>query len=173
MTETEWERVGRLARNRRERLGLGQGELKDYGGPGVVTVRKLERATQPNFPSRTRRAMERALGWKVGEIDRLLRIHEEPWWADEQMRAEFETELIEENLPDLTPAPAVRRAAHLTDDELLAELTYRMKRYAEAIGDDGSEVDMLTSNRATLVPPGPSKEESETHARDERRTDRP
>lgn len=96
MTETGWQAIGRIARLRRERLGLKQEDLARYGGPKVSTVGKFERAAQDNFPLRTQHQMETALGWSRTIIEQVVR------WVDEGRPAEdWEHDLIEEDIPDL------------------------------------------------------------------------
>lgn len=130
MNETGWQYVGKLVRLRRERLGLSQQDLQQYGGPGVSTIGKVENGRQDNFPTRTQQQIEKALGWKLGQIAEIIAAIDEPWFTDQ--REDFEESLIEESLPDLTlSGPPVSRASELTDAELLAELTYRMHRYAQ------------------------------------------
>ena len=146
MNETEWQRVGRLARARREHLGLVQGDLADYGGPKVSTVGKIERAAQAEFPTRTQHQLENALGWKRGEVRRIRDLDGEEWYRnDAAMREDAERGLIEDDIPDLSAPspPANAQAPDLSDSDLLAELTYRMKRYAadatRGREDDGRE----------------------------------
>lgn len=144
MTDDGWQTLGALVRKRREHLGLKQGDLAQYGGPGVSTVGKIERGEQGSYPRRTRQQVEVALGWRRGMVDEILAAPASSWWSDEGMREDFLDSLVNDEIPDLThPAMGVglvRRAAKLTDDELLAELTFRMKRYAnERIGESGGD----------------------------------
>lgn len=131
--------LGRLVRERRERLGLNQGDLAQYGGPRVSTVGKIERAEQGNYPLRTRHQLENALGWSRGVFDEILTAPAEPWWDNDGLRSSFIESIVEDHVPDLSRptviAAQARRAADLTDDELLAELTYRMKAYAKEMHD--------------------------------------
>jgi len=139
MTENGWQVIGRLARARRERLGLRQEQLRDLGGPGVVTVGKIERAAQATFPLRTQQQMEKALGWARGTIhDVVEAVDQAKDW--DAIGPDWEVDLVERDLPDLTKAPGddedelvpAKRAAELSDAELLAELTYRVRQYAQA-----------------------------------------
>jgi transcriptional regulator with XRE-family HTH domain len=70
--ETGLERIGRIAKLRRERLGLRQHDLASLGGPKVATVGKFERGAQENFPPRTQRQMEIALGWTPGVVEEFI-----------------------------------------------------------------------------------------------------
>lgn len=101
MTETGWQAIGRIARLRRERLGLKQEEIAAFGGPGVSTVGKFERAAQESFPPRTQQQIEKALGWRRTTIEQVVRsIDEGRLTADD-----WEHDLVEEDVPDLTPSP--------------------------------------------------------------------
>ena len=139
MTDNAWEVIGRLAKGRRERLGLRQEELRQYGGPGVSTVGKIERAAQANFPLRTQQQLEKALGWPRGTIEEVIQsVDVDKDW--DAIGPDWEADLLEHNLPDLTDhdqdegrARPVARASALTDAELLAELTYRVRQYAEVM----------------------------------------
>lgn len=97
MTESGWQAIGRIAKARRERLGLNQDELAQYGGPRVATVGKFERAAQSSFPLRTQHQMERALGWTRGVIEEVIGSIN----VDQSAVEDWEYELIEENIPDL------------------------------------------------------------------------
>jgi len=98
MTETGWQAIGRIAKARRERLGLKQDQLALYGGPAVATVGKFERAAQPTFPLRTQHQMEKALGWTRTTVEQVVNSIDEGALAAE----DWEYDLIEENIPDLS-----------------------------------------------------------------------
>lgn len=140
MPAAHWAAVGYVARLRRSRLQLNQGDLKRRGGPGPSTVGKIERGEQESFPLRTQHALETALGWSKGTVEEMLHVMEDPrhtWWGDPEAREAFLEELIVDHVPDWddeveASAPA-SRASELSDEELLAELTYRMKKYADEI----------------------------------------
>jgi len=143
-TDEGWALLGTLVRRRREYLELRQGDLAQYGGPGVSTVGKIERGEQGHFPLRTRQQLEIALGWRRGMVGQILEAPEEPWWDHQGIREDFIDGVVTDDVPDLThpagPTGRVHRAADLTDDELLAELTFRMKRYAnERTGEPGGD----------------------------------
>lgn len=127
-----WRLVGLLARKRRERLELKQEDLRLYGGPGVTTVGKIERAAQANFPMRTQQQLEKALGWRRGAV---AHIFDTAW----EGRADFLFEdllatYVEDDLPDLTAvrpsrddadfvaAPGDRQEGTVSNAELLAEI---------------------------------------------------
>lgn len=102
MTDTGWQVIGRIAKERRERLGLKQDELALYEGPRVATVGKFERAAQANFPLRTQHQIEKALGWSRGSIEQFVSAYED---GDLDM-SDWMHDLVEENIPDLS-RPAI------------------------------------------------------------------
>ncbi|HEY0889429.1 MAG TPA: helix-turn-helix domain-containing protein [Nocardioides sp.] len=98
MAETGWQAIGRIAKARRERLGLNQDELAQYGGPKVATVGKFERAAQESFPLRTQHQIEKALGWSRGTIEQVVgSINEGTLTA-----ADWEHDLVVEDVPDMS-----------------------------------------------------------------------
>lgn len=114
MTENGWQAIGRIARMRRERLGLKQDELAQYGGPRVATVGKFERAAQENFPTRTLHQIENALGWSRTTIEQVVNsIDEGTLTADD-----WEHDLVVEDVPDLSQ-PKIANADAL-DEYLVA-----------------------------------------------------
>lgn len=122
--------LARLARERRDRIGLKQDELALYGGPRVTTVGKIERAAMPTMAVRTQHQLENALGWKRGTVRDILTAPEQEWWSGEALREDFEESLIEDAIPDLSrPASrgAVSVASALTDEELITELAARVR----------------------------------------------
>lgn len=165
-----WAVVGHVVKARRERLGLKQEELKQYAGPGVSTVGKVERAAQESFPLRTQHAIENALGWERGSVESLIRaieLADDSWWGNQDLRESYLEEMVEDEIPDLSSGPGgaspVRRAAELTDDELLTELTYRMKRYGlEKEDQDGSQ----TPPEKTIVIPEDDAQDYDPNAPD-------
>ena len=147
MTETAWEVVGRLVKARRERLGLDQDDLRLYGGPGVSTVGKCERAAQDRFSLRTQHQIQNALGWGRSAIEEIISAAEtNDWYADRDQCEDFENDLINASIPDLShptePEAPVLSAQHLNDSDLLAELTYRMKRYASQNDSGGGQSEL-------------------------------
>lgn len=98
MTESGWKAIGRIARARRERLGLKQEDLADYAGPRVSTVGKFERAAQDSFPLRTQHQIEKALGWSRGIIEQVVSsIDKGHLTADD-----WEHDLVFEDVPDMS-----------------------------------------------------------------------
>lgn len=109
MTETGWQAIGRLAKARRERLGLNQDELAQYGGPRVSTVGKFERAAQDSFPLRTQHQIEKALGWTRGTVEQFVAAFDE---GDLDM-GDWEHELVVDDVPDMSQP----RADLVSDDD--------------------------------------------------------
>lgn len=136
---TGWRLVGELVRQRRERMGLRQEDMPH--GPSSATLRKVEHGDTP-VPARTQHRLEASLGWDRGDIERALRIHDEPWWANDEMRRDYVREMVE---PPPAPPAARMTAADLSDEELLAELTYRMRRYATERNPDAPITTMFTA----------------------------
>lgn len=98
MTENGWQAIGRIAKARRERLGLKQDELAQYGGPGVATVGKFERAAQDSFPTRTQHQIENALGWSRTIIEQVVKSIDSGALTAE----DWEHDLVVEDVPDLS-----------------------------------------------------------------------
>lgn len=97
MTETGWQAIGRIAKARRERLGLNQDELAQYGGPRVATVGKFERGAQASFPLRTQHQMEKSLGWSRGIVEQVVESIDE----GELTAEDWEHDLVVEHVPDM------------------------------------------------------------------------
>lgn len=72
MTEQVSDRaLGVILRARRERFGRPQ-DLQQWGGPGEITVRKIERGRGVGMRPKTRRQLEVALNYPDGMIDRII-----------------------------------------------------------------------------------------------------
>jgi transcriptional regulator with XRE-family HTH domain len=65
-------RLADAVRTRRAQLGLAQNELVGHGGPGDLTVRKIERGEPVQYRERTILQLETALKWKNGVVRALL-----------------------------------------------------------------------------------------------------
>lgn len=66
-----WEALGRAVKQRRESRRLPQ-DLIDRGGPGAMTMRKIEQAETTAIRPKTKSQLEFALGWPPGYVDRIL-----------------------------------------------------------------------------------------------------
>jgi DNA-binding XRE family transcriptional regulator len=113
--------IGQLVQESRERQQMSQVALAQQCGIDVKTLRTIEGGTRKTY-GQTLGRVERALGWRPGAI------------ADARRRLENDMPVSIEILtrPDdeLAEYPGVIRAAHLTDEELTAELTYRLRKYS-------------------------------------------
>jgi hypothetical protein len=93
----------------------------------VKTITSAEKGTRELHPNSQRR-IEQALGWRKGSI-------EEIWeHRDEIDPAALTVAEMERGVTPATWAPGgeephVNRASQLTDEELLAELSYRFRNY--------------------------------------------
>lgn len=104
-------RFGRIVSDRRGALDLTQVEVWDRRGPSNSTLTAIESGRWKRYAA-TFRKLDTALEWEPGSARRVFDDGGDP-------------------IPIVAPQPKPAAAAgDLTDDELLAELTYRMKRYA-------------------------------------------
>lgn len=69
--ELDWAELGRQVKARRLQQRLAQGDLASRGGPGEITVRKIERG-EARLRGVTKSQLEHALGWSDGIVDRIL-----------------------------------------------------------------------------------------------------
>jgi len=125
-SERAWQFLARVARERREFIGLSQEELADYGGPKKSTVGKIENARETSYSPRTQQQLEKALGWDRGSIRLLLTAGTE--YDDDQLES-VAVDYVEDELPDLTRSNSVgvseedeetllyRRPAGITDEK--------------------------------------------------------
>lgn len=116
------QKLAELLRKRRVQLGES---MPTFAGRFLPESKEPER-TYINWEqglrapqAGVRAAVEKAIGWKPGSIDRLL-----------------SGEGVFLSLDDVQEPPTkdqpVKRASELTDDELLSEVTRRFKNYADA-----------------------------------------
>lgn len=66
-----WEALADAVKERRVQLRLPQ-DLSGYGGPGAMTVRKVEHCETTAIRAQTKTQLEVALHWPTGLVDRLL-----------------------------------------------------------------------------------------------------
>ncbi|NEW42771.1 helix-turn-helix domain-containing protein [Nocardia cyriacigeorgica] len=71
--EDKWPRLGRLIRERRDELRLTQSQVQERGGPSPALVRKVETGKAESMSRSKRRDLERALEWRIGSVDDILR----------------------------------------------------------------------------------------------------
>ncbi|MFG1659009.1 hypothetical protein ACGFIY_21005 [Micromonospora chersina] len=71
-SEQDWQRLGTYVTRRRNELGLTQSQVQARGGPSIATVRNIELAVKDSYRDGNLRALERALDWPAGAVDRIL-----------------------------------------------------------------------------------------------------
>ena len=71
MTKGHWRELGDAVNWRRLRMRLPQ-DLSDRGGPGEITIRKIERGDGEGIRAKTRGELELALDWPTGLVDAIL-----------------------------------------------------------------------------------------------------
>lgn len=95
-------------------------------GMDVKTITTAEKGTRELHPT-TQRRIEDALGWRRGVIGELWE-HRAELTPGTITMADMERG-AEDNDPEGTKPTVVHRASQLTDEELLAELSYRFRNY--------------------------------------------
>ncbi|WP_347109337.1 helix-turn-helix transcriptional regulator [Paenarthrobacter sp. S56] len=119
--------IGRLIKEERLAQGLSQVQLAKQAGTAIKTVRTLESGTR-RTQEINQRKLEHALGWRAGSVSEVLRG--KSGFAPDQITPDdmrtSEDSRQSANLRAAAPVAPIARAAHLSDEELLAELTYRM-----------------------------------------------
>lgn len=71
-SETPAQRLGRLVRERRKSLKKTQVEIQEAGGPSTATLRLIEGGKHSDFRDGTGAALEGAIQWRPGSIDKIL-----------------------------------------------------------------------------------------------------
>lgn len=71
-THEAWLRLANEVRERRNGLGLTQEEVRAAGGPGTVTMGRIEGALQDSYTPAILRRLEDALHWKRGSVRAIL-----------------------------------------------------------------------------------------------------
>lgn len=136
-TELVHKTIGRLVIEGRLDLELGQLPFSKVAKVDVKTLNSIE--TGKRAPRDvTQRKIEAALGWRAGSIQQILdegehikldaltlsemtEGAEEPTWQD-----------LDNDASHNGSGP-VKRASQLTDEELVAELSYRMRNYKDRL----------------------------------------
>lgn len=67
-----WVQLGRLVKQRRIELRLGQAAVNAAGGPSVGVISRIENAKQTFYEDRVFADLERALRWKAGSAEKIL-----------------------------------------------------------------------------------------------------
>lgn len=70
--DEDWDALASAVRSRREKMGLRQADLEEYGGPSSGTVRNIEQAARTRYSTKTKVQIERALRWRDGLVDDIL-----------------------------------------------------------------------------------------------------
>jgi transcriptional regulator with XRE-family HTH domain len=113
-------RLGQLAKQRREEIGLGRQLFSKEAGLGsdrTVTQFEFGR-TVPSMASQ--RKIEKALGWRLGVIDTILR-------QVNRMASEITMEDVDAEDSLYLESQELKSLALYTDDELMDELRRRLK----------------------------------------------
>lgn len=71
MGDENWQALAKAVKARRMQQRLPQ-DLVDRGGPGEMTMRKIERGEPTSIRPKTKVQLERALNWPDGIVDRIL-----------------------------------------------------------------------------------------------------
>ncbi len=119
--------IGRLIKEERLAQGLSQVQLAKQAGTAIKTVRTLESGTR-RTQEINQRKLEHALGWRAGSMSEILKGKSS--FAPDQITPDDMRSSEDPRQPSgprvTVPAAPIARASHLSDEELLAELTYRM-----------------------------------------------
>jgi len=113
--------AGRLAKQRREEIGLGRVKFSEEMGMSDATLRSFEFGRRLPLPA-TQRKIEKGLGWRQGAIDDVLRMTERK--ASTIMMEELDAE---DSLRIGHDIPGMRPLAFASTDELLGELRRRLE----------------------------------------------
>lgn len=120
--------IGRLIKEERLAQGLSQVQLAKQAGTAIKTVRTLESGTR-RTQEINQRKLEHALGWRAGSVSEVLKgkstFAPDQITPDDMRSSDDGARPLANPYIGIPEAP-IAKAAHLTDEELLAELTYRM-----------------------------------------------
>lgn len=114
--------LGRLAKQRREEIGLGRPSFAKEAGMGSdKTITQFEFGRV--LPSGTnQRRMEKALGWRLGVIEDIMRM------VDRKASDITMEEVDAEDSLHIAAQGGIKSASLLTNEELIAELTRRLSQ---------------------------------------------
>jgi len=114
--------LGRLAKQRREELGLGRVPFAKEAGMGSdSTVRDFEFGRRL-MSGTNQRKMEKALGWRLGVIEDVMRM------VDRKASEITMEEVDAEDSLHIAAQGGIKGASLLTNAELIAELTRRLSQ---------------------------------------------
>lgn len=71
-TTEDWQRLGKIARQRRISLGFTQQDLRAEGGPSTATLRLLEGGLQSEYTDMVLGKLETSLRWEPGSVAAIL-----------------------------------------------------------------------------------------------------
>lgn len=132
--------IGRLIKDGRLEKGLRQLPFADVAGLDTKTLASMEKGTREAWETNQRK-VEKALGWRAGAIRDVIEnaadTPKESVTLDSMKEggaAETWQDLAAEE-SKVTEQP-VTRANQLTDEELLAELSYRFRNYKNRFHSD-------------------------------------
>lgn len=126
--------LGRLAKRRREELGLGRQPFAKEAGLGSdKTVAEFEFGRV--LPSGTsRRRIEKALDWKLGVIDDVMRMVD-------RKAATIEMEMLDaEDSLYIAGQGGIKGLELVSDDDLLAEVRRRMGQSSRNLSKDAQDM---------------------------------
>ncbi len=72
MTRQGWTHLGEFVRRERKRRRLTQAQFADAIGLKPRTISNIERASKDNYDPGTKDAIEIAMGWRIGSVDRVV-----------------------------------------------------------------------------------------------------
>ena len=112
--------LGRLAKQRREEIGLGRVPLAKEAGMGSdSTIRDFEFGRRL-MSGTNQRKLERALGWRLGVIDDAMRM------VDRKASTITMEELDAEDSLHIAAQGGIKGLALISNDDLIAELKRRL-----------------------------------------------
>lgn len=127
------ETIGQLIKEGRLEKGLRQLPFAKFAEVDAKTLSSMERGTRVAWETNQRK-VEKALGWRLGSIQEVL-DHAAETPRESVTLASMKEGAAEASWQDLAdeekraPEQPVTRANQLTDEELLAELSYRFRNY--------------------------------------------
>ena len=115
-------RIGQLAKQRREEIGLGRVPFSKELGMSDSTLRDLEHGRRIPFGS-TVIKVEKGLGWRLGVIDDVMRMTNRKASSIEMQELDAEDSL------HLAAVSGVRPLALVSNEVLLDELARRLEKF--------------------------------------------
>lgn len=127
-------RLGQLAKQRREEVGMGRPSFAKEAGLGSdKTITQFEFGRV--LPSGTnQRRLEKALGWKLGVIDEVMRM------VDRKALSISMEELDAEDSLYLAAQGGISSLALVSNDDLIAELKRRLEKSSQPMQADAKDL---------------------------------